>query len=58
MVRQEVSPALPVFGYESIHNLTPADVYCGRGQIILLQRERIKRQTIALRRLQYQRRAA
>ena len=32
---------------ESIHNLTPADVYCGRGQIILLQRERIKRQTIA-----------
>ena len=35
--------------HESIHNLTPADVYCGRGQIILLQRERIKRQTIALR---------
>jgi hypothetical protein len=26
--------------HESIHNLTPADVYCGRGQIILLQRER------------------
>jgi hypothetical protein len=44
--------------HESIHNLTPADVYCGRGQIILLQRERIKRQTIALRRLQHQRRAA
>ena len=37
---------------------TPADVYCGRGQIILLQRERMKRQTIALRRLQHQRRAA
>ena len=36
--------------HESIHNLTPADVYCGRGQIIMLQRERIKRQTIALRR--------
>jgi len=35
--------------HESIHNLTPADVYCGRGQIILLQRERIKRRTIALR---------
>jgi transposase InsO family protein len=44
--------------HESIHNLTPADVYCGRGQIILLQRERIKRQTIALRRLQHRRRAA
>jgi putative transposase len=44
--------------HESIHNLTPADVYCGRGQIILLQRERIKRQTIALRRLQHRRGAA
>ena len=44
--------------HESIHNLTPADVYCGRGQIILLQRERIKRQTIAQRRLQHQQHAA
>src|SRR6266702_2540682 len=33
--------------HESIGNLTPADVYFGRGQTILLQRERIKRQTIA-----------
>ena len=32
--------------HESISNLTPADVYFGRGQTILLQRERIKRQTI------------
>ena len=32
---------------ESISNLTPADVYFGRGQTILLQKERIKRQTIA-----------
>ena len=39
--------------HESIDNLTPADVYFGRGQTILLQRERIKRQTIALRRLQH-----
>ena len=39
-------------------NLTPADVYFGRGQTILLQRERIKRQTIAQRRLQHQRQAA
>ena len=44
--------------HESISNLTPADVYCGRGQIILLQRERIKRHTIAQRRLQHQRQAA
>jgi putative transposase len=40
--------------HESIANLTPADVYFGRGQTILLQREWIKRQTIALRRLQHQ----
>jgi putative transposase len=44
--------------HESINNLTPADVYFGRGQTILLQRERIKRQTIARRRLQHQRQAA
>ena len=36
----------------------PADVYFGRGQTILLQKERIKRQTIAQRRLQHQRQAA
>jgi len=44
--------------HESINNLTPADVYFGRGKIILLQRERIKRHTIAQRRLQHQRQAA
>ena len=44
--------------HESLNNLTPADVYFGRGQTILLQRERIKRDTIKLRRLQYQRKAA
>jgi len=36
--------------HESIDNLTPANVYFGRGQTILLQRERIKRQTITQRR--------
>ena len=44
--------------HESINNLTPADVYFGRGHTILLQRERIKRQTIAQRRLQHQQHAA
>src|SRR6266446_4578633 len=44
--------------HESISNLTPADVYFGRGQIILLQRERIKHHTIAQRRLQHLRQAA
>ena len=37
--------------HESIANLTPADVYFGRGQTILLERERIKRHTIQNRRL-------
>ena len=40
--------------HESIDNLTPADVYFGRGRAILAERERIKRQTIANRRLQHQ----
>jgi len=44
--------------HESIDNLTPADVYCGRGRAILAKRERIKRQTIANRRLQHQLQAA
>jgi putative transposase len=40
--------------HESLGNLTPADVYFGRGQKILVQRERIKRITIQNRRLQHQ----
>ena len=44
--------------HESIANLTPADVYFGRGQTILLERERIKRQTIHSRRLNYRNIAA
>ncbi len=44
--------------HESLSNLTPADVYFGRGQTILLERERIKRNTIQKRRLQHQRKAA
>ena len=44
--------------HESLKNLTPADVYFGRGQTILLQRERIKRKTIEHRRLQHRKTAA
>ena len=44
--------------HESIANLTPADVYFGRGQTILLERERIKRQTIQNRRLHHRDQAA
>ncbi len=44
--------------HESLQNLTPADVYLGRGQSILEQRERIKQNTIKERRLQYRKRAA
>jgi len=48
----------PLRDHEGIGNLTPADVYFGRGQTILIERERIKRQTIANRRLLHQREAA
>jgi putative transposase len=44
--------------HESLRNLTPADVYFGRGQAILLERERIKRQTIQQRRLIHYQHAA
>jgi len=44
--------------HESLQNLTPADVYFGRGQTILLERERIKRNTFKQRRLQYRNQAA
>jgi transposase InsO family protein len=44
--------------HESIANLTPADVYFGRGQTILLERERIKRDTINARRLHHRGHAA
>lgn len=43
---------------ESLGNLTPGDVYFGRAETVLLERERIKRQTIANRRLRHQLNAA
>ena len=39
--------------HESIDNLTPAVVYFGRAETILAERRRIKRDTIANRRLQH-----
>jgi hypothetical protein len=44
--------------HESLSNLTPADVYFGRGQAILLERARIKRRTIQQRRLMHHHKAA
>src|SRR6202040_2765979 len=44
--------------HESISNLTPADVYFGRGQTILIERETIKRKKIGNRRLLHRRQAA
>ena len=44
--------------HESLKNLTPADVYTGRGQTVLLERERTKRKTMKLRRLQHAKSAA
>jgi hypothetical protein len=43
---------------ESLNNLIPADVYFGRGQAILLERQRIKRRTLQHRRLMHHQNAA
>ena len=39
--------------HESLNNVTPADVYFGRDNVILLEREKIKRKTFETRRLQH-----
>lgn len=44
--------------HESLGNLTPTDVYHGRGAKILKRREEIQKQTIRKRRLQHQSAAA
>lgn len=44
--------------HESLNNVTPADVYFGRDKVILLERERIKRQTMNMRRLQHRKAVA
>ena len=40
--------------HESLNNLTPEDVYLGRGEKILKQRRRIKDRTLRARRIHYQ----
>ena len=40
--------------HESLSNITPADVYFGRGEAILEERRKIKEQTIQSRRIQHQ----
>ena len=45
--------------HESLNNLTPADVYYGRGQSVLDRREKIKLETLAMRKqMHYDRRAS
>ncbi len=44
--------------HESLNNVTPSDVYFGRAQAILNQRERIKRKRLEIRRLQHRKLAA
>ena len=39
--------------HESLNNLTPADVFYGRGQAILDKQEKIKLQTLVMRRQMY-----
>jgi hypothetical protein len=39
--------------HESLSNVTPVDVYFGRGESILVERRRIKEKTIQSRRLQH-----
>lgn len=59
---EELENALEKFVYrynneryhESLNNLTPADVYYGRGDQILKERERLKKISIVNRRKEYQ----
>lgn len=59
---EELQSALEKFVYrynneryhESLNNLTPADVYYGRGDQILKERERLKKIAIINRRNEYQ----
>ena len=39
--------------HEALENVTPADVYFGRDKEIIKKRDKLKEQTLALRRQQY-----
>jgi hypothetical protein len=56
--KRETALQITLHYHESLDNLTPADVYYGRGQAILDGRVKIKRKTIALRRQLHQKAAA
>ncbi len=59
---EELEAALEKFVYrynnqryhESLNNLTPTDVYFGRGELILKERERLKKIAIVKRKIEYQ----
>ena len=59
---EELERALEAFVYrynnqryhESLNNLSPADVYCGRGEQILIERKKLKIQAFINRRNEYQ----
>jgi hypothetical protein len=53
-----VPPSGAIAGRYLLDPSAPADVYFGRGQTILLERERTKRDTIKQRRLQHHSKAA
>jgi hypothetical protein len=40
--------------HESLNNLTPEDVWCGRGNAVLAHRQKIKEQTLLSRKLLHQ----
>nr|MBP7473576.1 hypothetical protein [Prevotella sp.] len=40
--------------HESLNNLTPEDVYLGRGELILKQRDIIKQNSLKNRRITYE----
>ncbi|MAH06554.1 MAG: hypothetical protein CL561_13445 [Alphaproteobacteria bacterium] len=44
--------------HESLNNLTPEDVWLGRGETILEQRRKIKQKTLTLRKQLYQQKIA